>query len=293
MANTPIVGFATQLRWGASAITAGYEFISETLKGVPKIDERQGIRGVRATFSHQFSKTQFDVKGQLNFEPTKAFLQALLMYILGGTPVTTTYPLAETVPDCSWETKKGAKYYLYAGCKTSKATFKASKGGILELAMDIVGKTETIGDSGSSATIDVGIPFVMAGSTIVVAGATYPIDDFELEIDNGIIEDFFANSLTRTQTPEGPRKILLKITPAYTSESHALLASVLATPADVAASATFVDAAANALVFTMGHVVPIEGAVETKNKKDALMLPMTFQASAESTDAELVTTLTA
>lgn len=209
-------GYATQLGIDtASPVARGFEFDSCSLKGVETHNDATGLKGTRSRFSERVTKGLFVVGGSINMRPTAADLERLLPLILGANASGSTFALAEALQAFNVAVDKVENVYVYAGCVVARATFSSSEGGDLQLAMEIVGKTETEGAAASfpSVTYDTAAkPFEHAqGTTFTLAGAARKVRSWQLTIDNHV-ESSFYNSLTAQRLAAQDRTVALSVT---------------------------------------------------------------------------------
>jgi hypothetical protein len=235
------------------------------------------------------------VDGPVNLMPNAVELSYLLEWILGGTPSgsgTVTYPLTQTntLPEKYLTIDRVIKVFTYQGVKVSRATFRATQNGPLELSLDLVGKSLASEDAaGAFPAISLNIanaPFIFRDLVMTVAGTTVKAKEWNLVIDNMLETDRFFNSQTLQSIDQPDRKITFSTSLPY-GDYHALKAGFVA--AGTAVVATFTNGAA-VLSFSLVKVAIPYADPGTPGKSE-IMLQAAGEAHSSSTTAALVTTL--
>jgi hypothetical protein len=181
--------------------TLAVEFLSESLARRAQIIDTAGIVGSRTHPSERSRAGPEQIGGSVTLVPTAAVLTTMLPYILG-----TSGALTETIADFTTEKTVETKKFSYGNCKVARATFSASRGGALQLSLDIQAKSETVTTASIAATVALAAPYVFTDLTLTVASVAYSANSFQLTIDNGIeVENF--NSLTPVRLNETDRVI--------------------------------------------------------------------------------------
>lgn len=176
----------------------------------------------------------YTVGGGLVVQPSDDEWDELLQWITGGTRSGAgtggspyVYPLAETVVERYVAQEKIAKVPVWASCKVNRATIRSSAGSpVLTCEMDIQGKTETLGNSGTfpaiSASLTSDQPFLHQQLVCTLNSVVVLVDDVVLTIDNMLGLDRFFNSQTRTDLPEHGRLITLSMANPFNATDVAL-----------------------------------------------------------------------
>ncbi len=280
--------FGMSASLSTSHVTAAYEYKSFNVGKHGTILSTDGIRGTREHPSERTRDGTYTISGQIGVEPGPADLDVFLQWILGGTKSTNTIPVAETLSAMYIEIDRIAKVHQYAGCYCDKGTFKATQGGILELMLDVEGKTETILNAGTfpALTPSLAVPYVFTDATITLNGTSYQFRDFELTIDNHLKKDRFMNSVSRTDLPALDRIVSLSLNHPYTSDTTALYdlgaggeAQVVLTFTNGGLSCTF-----TMVQFQVPTIPP-----ETPGR-DEIILPLKGICRSSSTTKEIVLT---
>ena len=205
MPAVPTVGTLNQFGIGtANPTTSLLEYTSFGLGKHGTVLSTDGIRGTR---SHPVERTRagvYTISGQIVTHPGPADLDVLLPFITGTTKNgSNQFPLAEALTSVTAyiQHDSGAKVFTYAGCQADKYAFKASQGGLLELAMDWEALTESIGNAGTfpSLTATTAAPFVLMDAVLTIGGgASKQFREMEVVIDNHLKKDRHMNSSART-----------------------------------------------------------------------------------------------
>jgi hypothetical protein len=273
----------------ASPVTEAYEFISENLKRKIKRIYNDGIRGTRSRSKERVADGEIEIAGQITMNPSPAELANLLPRILGAAAVTTTYALAETLPEFYINIDRVAKVFEYAGCKVAKATFSGSRGQPVKLALDIIGKTCTPGDAGTfpALTIDTDVAYVFYQGVLTAEGSAREFDQFQLVIDN-MLDKRVMNSQTATSITAQDRLITLACSTPYTSDEIDLLDNAFTSAAGAAGSLVFTNGT-ESTTFTFANLKDDVEDPEVQGKKE-ILLPHSFTAYKSGTTKELVVT---
>jgi hypothetical protein len=283
--------FGIALTGNAAAATSQLIFVSDDVKKVGTIVERDGIRGTRSHISNDSRFGPYAVGGSVVLEPTPEELAILFPLILGAAASGTTFALAETVPEFMTHHDRVSKVFAGNYMKVARATFSGSPGTPIRLAIDLVGKTWTTAASGTfpSLTPSVTAMYMFHDCVLALSGmAAVEIDQFELVIDNGLITDRFHNSQTLTDIPEGDRSITLGISTPYGSTYATLQATLIASAAGTAGTLTITNGNYSTL-FTFGAlVVPEE--TPTIPGRGPIALPLVLSAKQTGTTKEVVVT---
>jgi Phage tail tube protein len=225
------IGVLSKLGLGAaSPVSEAYEFLSESVRAEKTILDTSGIRGTR---SHPKERTRigvYRVGGRIVMQPTPEELANLLPRILGAAAAGQNYDLAEGLPEFFCTVDRVTRVFTYAGCKVVRATFQSSEGQPLELALDIVGKTETVAAAGSFPAIAPGLtaPYVMMDGVLTLLGGSRQFSQFELVIENTPLANRFMNSVTVTDVPIIDRQVTLKTLHPFTAANADLYDQALA-----------------------------------------------------------------
>lgn len=208
-----------------------YAFVSESLILRRPILDRDTIRGTRSHHSIDTRLGLNAVGGTILMRPSPLDLNLLLPRILGANESADSFALAETLQTFGVMIDRVAKVFSYSDCWVNKATFRGQAGGIIELELDILGASQSIGAAGSFPALTLGVtsadqPYIMSDGVFTLAGSARATKSFELVIDNRLAARF-TNSLNATDITPQDRIISLRTVHPYTSSETDLLAQTL------------------------------------------------------------------
>ena len=207
--------------------TEAYEFISENLVKAGTILDTAGIRGTRSHASERTQAGTYTVQGTIKLHASPAMLDTLLPRILGAAESSDAFALAETLPQFDVLIDRVAKRFVYAGCKVDKATFRGQAGGLIELDLEVIGKTETVTDTAFPAiTAPTDPPYAFQQGVLTLVSSARDFMDFELVIENRL-QARFSNSAAATDIMPADREITLRCRTPFTSGEADLYAQAL------------------------------------------------------------------
>lgn len=244
MTQPASLGSQTRLSMAATGTAIGsytesVEFVSESLAKKLTILETGGIRGTRSHPAERTRDGTYVVEGMIHFHCSKGLFDLLLPRILGGGS-SPTYTLAETLPAFDVLVERVANRFVYGTCKVSRATFKARASGLLELALDVVGETETVSATAFPAIAPpTDAPYLWQDCVVTLNSAARVVTEFELVIDNHL-RARFSNSQTASDLYPTDRTVALRCAVPFTGDDTDLY------------GANTGGAAAGSLVFTNG-----------------------------------------
>jgi len=158
------------------------------------------------------------INGTIAFHATPAMLDLLLPRIMGSAEVADLFAVSETLPEFDVLIERVAKRFVYAGCKVSRATFRATAGGALELDLEVTGKSETVSATAFPAiTAPTDPPYIWSDAVCTVEGSARVVTRWELSIDNQL-NARFSNSNTATDIHTQGRVVTVSMTVPYTSD---------------------------------------------------------------------------
>ncbi len=194
-----------------------YEFVGESLAKKLTILETAGIRGTRSHPAERTRDGTYAVQGTIRFHGSKGLLDLLLPRILGGGS-SPTYTLAEGLPAFDVLLDRIASRFVYGTCKVNRALFRARASGLLELAIELRGETETISAAPFPAiTPPTDAPYIWQDCAVTLNSVPRVVTEFELLIDNHL-HARFSNSQAATDLYPTDRTIGLKCTVPFTSD---------------------------------------------------------------------------
>ncbi len=195
------VAFDTALPFDTGSIPL--EIISENLTKQGVILETGGLRGSRQHPAERTRTGPYKVSGSLLLPVSRVALDNLLPTILGGSESTDVFDFAESLPEFQMMIDRVSHVFTYTGCKVNQASFRGSKGGLLQLQLDIEAETENVGAAGSFPTLTMPTekPYAFTDGVVTLAGSAREIFDFNVVIDNALDTERFVNELTRSEIP--------------------------------------------------------------------------------------------
>ncbi|MGE5192814.1 MAG: phage tail tube protein [Deltaproteobacteria bacterium] len=222
-----------------ASYTESCEFVGESLAKQLTMLDTAGIRGTRSHPAERTRDGAYAVRGTIRFHCSKGLLDLLLPRILGG-GASPTWTLAETLPAFDVLIDRVASRFAYGTCKVNRAVFRARASGLLELALDIIGETETVSATPFPAiAAPTDAPYIWQDCVVTLNAAARVVTEFELVVDNHV-RARFSNSQTATDLYPTDRTIGLKCTVPFTGDDTDLY------------GANTGAAAAGTLVFTNG-----------------------------------------
>jgi hypothetical protein len=272
----------------ADPVDFALDFRQESLMCREEFLDGNGLRG---TFQHDVSRVRRSIRrvgGQISLQPNAEELEKVLPWILGGTPSGTTYPLSDTSSTRYITIDRVAKVFTYDGCKVDTAQFRASRGQLLGLDLDVIGIDETVGNAGTfpSLSIDTASgPFVFSDLALTHAGDTYTPQDFNMSIRWKIDRDRFFNSNTLVSVVPTDLEIMVETRLPY-GDATAVYNSG---PGGVAIVATFTNGTVS-LSFSLVKVCFPRQSPVLPNRSE-VMVPLRGFAYKSGATAKLVTTL--
>lgn len=267
--------------------TEAYEFVSESVRKSLTILDTSGIRGTRSHPKERTRDGTYTIGGQIRMHATPAMLDLLLPRILGANESTDVFALAETLPEFDLLIDRVAKRFVYGACKISRATFRCQAGGLLELDLDVVGKTETVSaTSFPTITAPIDAPYVFSDAVLTLVSSSRIVTQWELTIDNAI-QARFSNSQAATDLQATDRIITASLTTPYTSSEVDLYGLNVGS----SAAATFVFTNGGySTQFAIANLQIPDNSPTVENRNGEILLNLTGTAKTSSTTKELIVT---
>lgn len=212
---------------GESAIdgtSTPIELTSESVGKTNQLINTMGMYGTRSQHKERTRISTSNIGGQLSFELSPAVMVFFWPMILGADASGTTFALAETMQEFDLQIDRSTKVFTYADCKVNKCTMRGSSGSFVNTTLDLIGVSETVGNSGTgqSLTTPIDPPYIFEDGVLTIGGTAYTIFDFEFAVDNKLAARF-GNSLTATRiSPQDLRDVTLNITCPFSSTEYAL-----------------------------------------------------------------------
>lgn len=290
-------GFQSKLCFAAFATPAVIdgtakllEYQSEGLRLSNELIDANGLKGTRSRYGNRVRAGRNRVAGPVTLQPTAVDLANSLPYLYGAAAAGTNFPLGETLTPFSVCVDRVLKVFTYAGCAISRGAFSVRAGGPLELALDVVGQTETVANAGTFPAITPDAttrPFVLSDLVITVGGTAYKVDNFTLAVDNQVDADRFFNSQTMLSPQATDRVVTFSFDTPY-GDSGSLYATITA-GTTFAAVATFTDGGTS-LTLSLPSLFsqaqsPVAGG------RQEILLPVSGRAYRDAVNPEITTTL--
>lgn len=278
-----VFGYVTKLSHGKigtpTTTDAALDPLSESLRLTEDIADMTGLRGTRSRFASRSRVVRQRVGGQIVLNPTAVELANLLPLICGAAASGTTYALAEALTAFSIVVDRSTKVFTYAGCAVNAATFRVVSGAPMEVTLDIVGCTETVGNSGTgpSNTVDATTsPFIAPDLVLTINSTAYQCSEMTITVANAIDTERYLNTLNLVTAQATDRQVTLSAMLPY-GDASALYAGGAAGLAATAVLTSTVETCS--LSFSMPKLeFPAESPVA--NGRGEIMLPLNGVARA-------------
>lgn len=235
--GAPSMGHAAKIVMGDESdgiIDEGLEFISETLTEEIEFIGGQGISGEREMIEERIVEGLKDISGSIIFEPTPEEIDVMLPRILGGAKTVDDIDIAATLPEFIIEIDKVGEQFRFNNCKVASATFRMSQGEVWQVELAIIAKTITTIGSITVVPIVQANPYVFTESIFTFDSSSREINEIEFVVDNGLLDDIYRNSQTRTEIPEGMVGVTVNPVLPFTADELALFTKgVVGAAADV------------------------------------------------------------
>jgi hypothetical protein len=190
-----------------------YAVISSTVGKRETLSQVMGIRGTRQRYAIDNYLLRQDVSGTITMPVSPHYLDHWLPRILGAAKSGNDIAQAETLPAFGWVQSHTWDLLRYNDCYVSRAVIRGSSGNMVEMSVDIVGKTEdTALSSVTSETWAYTEQYEFYRfheGVLNVGGSAYSMDSFELTIDNQLDVQFY-NSLTANCMAARDREVRLR-----------------------------------------------------------------------------------
>jgi hypothetical protein len=294
--GTPVVGSQVgklaidDAGTAAASFTTAYEFTSESLAARRTFLDLSGFRGSLSHPKERCRVGTYTVGGAISMNPTPTELDGWLKRIMGTAKSGSTFALADVGPmEFAALIDRGSKVLLYDGCKTAKATFSSQAGGPLTLTVDIVGATETIGNSGTfpSITPELADPYVHMDTVLTLGGTAYAAKQVDITVEYQLETDRFLNSLYVTALPCADRKVTVRVMLPWTTDEVALYNQALA---GGTGSVVYTNGGTS-VTFSFANLKAMEQTTPTLGStRGELTYDLTLTAYTSSTTKELIVT---
>lgn len=289
-------GAQAEMAMDPTAIDASsepYEFVSESLQKRGIILDTNGIRGTRSHAKERARNGTYSVEGTVTLHPSPVDLDLLLPRILGAAAAGDVFNVAETIPTFVVEVGRVGQTFNYSACKVNRATFRNSAGGLLELALDLIGVAETVDVIGNFPSLTLGVtaadaPYVMSDAVLVLAGNTIEAIDVEVLVDNALESRFATGSRTATSVTPTDRIVSLNVTIPFSTANELALYDLEATGVGATMTLTYTNGSLSTLFTFVSLIAPSNSPVITG--KTEVTLSLEFVARKSGATAEIAVT---
>lgn len=234
-----------------------YEFLYESVQKRQRIVGGQGIRGTREESQESTRLGAYTVGGRIAMHVNPLALDLWLPRILGAAESSNTFDLAESLPSFGLLFNRVTQTFQYTACVVSKAMFRAKAGPadgdpeLVEMILEVIGKTEVTGTSAPAASIATTATstqnYLISDGVFTFAAAAREVKEFVILIDNHI-QPRFVNSLTATTLCPRARTIAVQARLPYDGDTDDLYGQARA---GAAGSIAFTNATVST-TFTFG-----------------------------------------
>lgn len=195
-----------------------FAFTSDSVRKQGTILESAGIRGTREAFTTDTRQGPYTVSGTLVTDASPLMLDYFLPKILGAAESTDNFNTAETLPEFDMVVDRVGGVFKYSGLRVNRATFRGSKGQLIQMSLDLIGESEATAtvpfSTWSFAAGDA--PYAFTDSTVSLYSANRSVNDFELTIDNALVANGY-NSLAAVDITTTDRIITFRTSTKFTS----------------------------------------------------------------------------
>lgn len=242
----------------ANPVTLRYNFVVADIAMEETLHNNSGDSATRDELSFRTRLNTRAPDGNISFEPSPVEWYALLEWVLGGTAVGTSLPLADSLLTRYITLDDTVDVKTWSGAVAGRAVISSGQQQPLKLDIDVFAVDETVGAAGSFPAIsydDTFGPYMHADGTFVVNAVTVKPKTWSLTIENMPDTDRYFNSNTRISIPSKGRKF----TWAFSLPYGDYYAAYGVQAADIACSATFA-VGAYSLAFSSTNVrIPRQG----------------------------------
>lgn len=273
----------------ANPVTKGFEFTACSLGKRGTIIDASGLRGSASHRSERTRTGNYRVQGTIEMQPSPEELALLLPWAFGTPASGNVYALADALASRYVTVDKVAKVFTYAGCCVDRVTFKGSEGQAMNLSLDVIGQTETVGNAGSfpSVTFQNAPPFIHSEAVLTLQGSSRPVKEWTLSIDNDL-ETMFYNSVSASRIARRDRIVTFECTNPFTAAEVDLYNQALA---GAAASLVLVQAGTNYSLSFAFATLQFPDQSPVVNGRQEIPLRLSGVARMVGTTKELIATL--
>lgn len=207
MASDADMGFEWRYAVGAnphtfSSSSTRFDFVSCSVKKLGEHLDSQGVTGSRTRREDRSRDGLVRVQGTIVCEPSFRMWDFFLPYILGANESADTFNVADSLQAFDLLADpfaSGANASKFSELYVNRASLRFGAG-LLQLSLDLIGKTVAIGQTFTSAALGSGIEyaplnFYDTASGFSIQSGTVAIEEGELVVDNAL-DVKFRNSQT-------------------------------------------------------------------------------------------------
>jgi len=279
-----------------------FAYESESMKKTRSVVSKATSRGTRSHFVDSTREGINVVGGSITFYPTKDDLDIWLPLILGEEESTDTFALGETLPWFALLVDKlggvANEYFEYTDCKVNKATFQCTANEPLKLTVDILAKTENLGQAyptlSALALADTAAayqPWMFHDLALTLGGGSQKAYDCSIVIDNALEVKHASGDQDATSIQETDRIVTVAVTTPFTNTENTNFLQDDVEGTSGSAVFTRGTSPADALTFTFGALQMDALDTPGGGGRGEVTLPITFTArKPDAATAELVVT---
>lgn len=187
-----------------------FDFSSDSLQKTQGILYSQGLRSTRARQVEASRAAPYTVAGSLTCQPSPQHLSYFLIWAMGGgTSTVPAFANAVSLRDILID--RTGDVYKYSGMGVNRLSLSGRAGQLCEMSVDLVGKTETGGQSWSGpSALGTNLswqPLQHADLALQSHGAAMVVDDFSLVIDNQLTAKMRNSLVAQDIIPGSPGRI--------------------------------------------------------------------------------------
>ena len=217
------MGWQAQMAIGAAgteigAFATAIEFVSEEMRKRGRILQTSGLRGGRGHPSERTAEGICEVGGTIRLHVSPALLDLVWPLILGGTKGgDNTIALTETLPEFDLLIDRVTRRFVYRNCRVNQAVLRGQSGGLVELVLSLIGKSEEVSSMAFPAiSAALEPPYLFQQGVLTLQSAARSCFDFELTIDHRL-QRRYANSATATELLATDRVVSFRCSTPFTA----------------------------------------------------------------------------
>lgn len=287
------MGFDAALAVGAnphtfSGSSTRFDFVNYGVATDQEHIDSAGITGSRTRRHDRMRSGIIRLQGPVVFDVSHGIWDFFLPYILGAAESSNTFDVADALPafDALYDHgNAGSTALKHVELYVNRASLRFAPG-LLRLTLDLIGKTETTGQTFTSAALGVGAPYApMAfwdtASGFSLQGSSREIDEGELIIDNQL-EVQFRNATTAQSIKAQDRVVTLGSTHPATT---AIMSGLYGDPSGADATVTIGRESMSSVITLFNLSTPRKGPVV--NSKGEVKLGLVSTARGDDSDPDI------